>query len=774
MSEHATIGATRAAKAAGCRHKSMNTRRIRAAQLAGCAMAVLCAGAPALAQQQPGLPAGDEIVVTARKTDERLQDVPIAMTALSAAAIEARGIASVTDLQQVAPNLQFTPGQGGNGGAIAPFIRGVGENDFIITSDPAVGTYFDGVYVARTFGATAELLDVERIEVLRGPQGSLFGKNTVGGAINVVSRLPGAATEIEGDVRYGSYDDLRVRARAATPLGGGLALGVSALGEWGDGWQRVPSGRDLGNRNVVSGRAVLRYEAGALDAVAQVDGLRRRQNSAAHSMLDFTPTFFSFLQSTFIAPCCTVPTSIDETDSSPQFNRDDADAVNASLTLGYDLGGAKLKSITAYRWVHAQFGRDGDASSAVNYAGDVHDERARQFSQELQLTMPILGRGNLLLGAYYFRERSLDRTHLTVADGLFDAPGFADFSTFVLGIPPAFLDYNIDFDNRQTTTNGALFFNATMPLAEAFTLELGGRYTHEKKRFYQAANRVDSDTPLFFGLPSYTLAKSWNAFTPRVSASYKFGPDMMAYASWSRGFRSGGFNGRPTSLEEIDSYDPEHLTAWEVGLKSQFGRAVTLNIAAFRNQYRDQQLLISTVSANTGLIIVRTENAGRSRIQGIELEGVVRVTPAVRLDASLGLLDARYQRYVSVIAGVPTDLTSRTPKQAPDITASLGASYTVALGERLEAVLRADVAYRSKSYIDVENTPELAAPDHAIVNLSSTFRMPTEGLALRLAVDNLTDRRVIVAGYDARSSFGFLEGYYNQPRRFWVTVSFKR
>ncbi|OYZ42100.1 MAG: TonB-dependent receptor, partial [Novosphingobium sp. 16-62-11] len=331
--------------------------------------------APAAAQEADGAATqSDEIIVTARRTNERLQDVPIAVTAISGQALEARGLGAVTDLQQVAPNLQFTPGQGGNSGAIAPFIRGVGENDFIITSDPAVGTYIDGVYVARTFGAAAELLDVERIEVLRGPQGSLFGKNTVGGAISIVSRMPGDVTEVEGDVRYGSYNDFRVRARVATPLGGGFSFGLSGLGQWGDGWQQVPSGDNLGNRNVISGRAVLRYADGPFEAIAQVDGLHRRQNSAAHNMLAFTPTFFSTLQSTFLAPCCTVPNRIDRTDSTPELNRDDADAVNGSLTLSYDLGAAQIKSITAYRWVHAQFGRDGDASSTINYAGDFHNE----------------------------------------------------------------------------------------------------------------------------------------------------------------------------------------------------------------------------------------------------------------------------------------------------------------------------------------------------------------------------------------------------------------
>lgn len=733
---------------------------------------------PAFAQSTPDSSSGsDEIIVTARKTDERLQDVPIAVTAISDAALTARGIGSVTELQRVAPNLQFTPGQGGNSSGIAPFIRGVGENDFIITTDPAVGTYIDGIYIARTFGASAEMLDVERVEVLRGPQGSLFGKNTIGGAINIISKQPGDRTEFEGDLRNGSFNNVRVRARAAMPLSEALSVSLSGMGEWREGWQKIPSGRDLGNRNLITGRLALRYNQGPFEAVASIDGLRRRQHANAHSMIEFVPGFFSGLQSAFIAPCCTVPSRIDRTDASFELNRDYADAVNGSLALSYDLGGATIKSISAYRWVDALFGRDGDASSTINYAGDLHDETARQFSQEFQLSVPIADRGNLLLGAYYFRERTRDQTRLYVADGLYNIirgiPPFSD-PAFPGGPPLAvLLDFNLDFDNRQTTTNYALFGNATFDLTDKLTVEVGGRYTHEKKRFYQAANRIYSNQPLLAGTPSYTLEDSWNAFTPRGSLSYKIRRNLMAYASWSRGFRSGGFDGRATSLEEVGSFDPETLTAYEVGLKSSFADGVTINLAAFQNEYRNQQLLISTVSAATGLIVVRTENAGQSRIKGLELETDIRVSPRLRINGALGLLDARYLRYVSVIAGVPTDVSSRKLKQAPDITANLGVSYTIPMSDELAATFRVDTSYRSKTYIDVENTEVLSTLDHAIVNASATFDLPFRGSQVRFAVENLTKKRVINAGFDARGAFGFVEAYYNEPRRFSVTLSIR-
>ena len=739
------------------------------------ALGTLTAPALALAQQTDGpteaaaYRSGEDIVVTARRREEKLQDVPIAVSAVDASGLDSRGLDNVTQVGQIAPNIQFTPGQGGNSGAIAPFIRGVGENDFIITSDPAVGVYIDGVYVARTFGAMTELLGIDRIEVLRGPQGTLFGKNTVGGAINIVSAVPGQQQKIEADLRYGSFNTVRARVYAETPLSGDWSLGVAALGEFGEGWQKIPSGDNLGNRNVVGGKAALHYDGSAIDALLQVDGLRRRQHSAPHSMIAFTPTFLSGLQSAFLAPCCTVPGDIDRTDSTPALNKDETDAFNASLTLSADLGGATLKSITAYRYVSALFGRDGDASAAINYAGDIHDEKARQYSQELQLSLDLGQRGTLLLGAFAYRENTRDKTRLVVADGLYPALIAADFDPALATA----LDLNIDFDNRQRTDNLALFANGNYELVDGLSLELGARYTWEKKRFTQSAMRIYSQQPLLAGLPEYTLQKSWDAFTPRASLSYKIRPNLMTYASFSRGFRSGGFNGRPTSLEEIGSYDPEHLTSYEAGLKASIGRIATINLALFRNEYRDQQILISTVSPSSGLLIVRNENAGRSRIQGLELEGNFRVSPNFTLTGALGLLDAKYLDYESVINGVLTDVSNRKLKQAPDITANMSAVYQAPLGDALEGIFRVDVAYKSEVFVDTENTPLLRQPDHAIVNASAEFRLTDSGFSLRAGVDNITNKRIITAGYDASTSFGFTEAYYSPPRRYSITLAYR-
>lgn len=711
-----------------------------------------------------------DIIVTARRREERLQDVPIAVTAIGADALASRGLESVTQVSQIAPNLQFTPGQGGNSGGIAAFIRGIGENDFIITSDPAVAVYIDGVYVARTFGASTELLGIDRIEVLRGPQGSLFGKNTIGGAINVVSSVPGQTERVEADIRYGSYNTVRGRAMIEKPLTDRLSFGVSALGEFGEGWQKVPSGKNLSNRNLITGRAALHYDAAPIDMVLTVDGLRRRQNGAAHNMLAFQPSFFSDLFSTFIAPCCTVPSKRNRTDTTPFFNRDDTDSLNSSLTVTADLGGLTLKSITGYRFVDAQFGRDGDASSAINYAGDFHDERARQLSQEVQLSTDLGGRGSILVGAYAFRERTRDNTVLIVADGLYPALLAAGFDPAVA----TSLDLNIDFRNRQTTTNYAVFGNATYDLTDALTAEVGGRYTYERKRFTQSATRIYSGAPLLAGTPEYTLKDNWSAFTPRASLSYKFQPNIMGYASWSRGFRSGGFNGRPTSLEEIGSYDPEKLTSYELGLKTTLGRVATINLAVFRNDYKDQQILINTVSQSSGLIVTRNENAGKSRIQGFEIDASFRLSSRFSLTGSFGYLDAKYLEYSSLINGVPTDVSFRRPKQAPDLTGSLSAVYRLPFDNGDAATFRVDASYRTSVFLDVENTDLLRTPDNALVNASIEYELADSGFSVRGQVDNITGRQILTAGVDLRPAFGFVEGYYSQPRRYWLSIAYRR
>jgi iron complex outermembrane receptor protein len=712
--------------------------------------------------------ASGDIIVTARKREEKLQDVPVSVTAFSGANLDARGYQSVVDIQQSTPNLNFTPGTGGTSSQISAYIRGVGEYDYIITSDPAVAVFVDGVYQARPFGAMTSLLGIDRIEVLRGPQGSLFGKNTIGGAINIVLQKPTGSDHGKVDVQAGSYASLQGRASYDGSLSQDLSYIVSVLGRRADGWQRLDTGGTLGNQNQLAGRAALRWHPGDFDAVLSVDGLHQRQNSAAHSMIAFEPTFFSGLFSTFVTPCCTVPASINRTGTSNLLNIDNADGVDGSLTMDFSALGGHVKSISAIRNSVVTFARDGDAS-AVNFAGDRQHINSTQYSQEFQVSHELFGgRVKTLLGLYGFYERAHQQTLLVTAYGLYPQLIAAGFDPALA----AALDFNIDFDQIQTTKNLAAFGSATVELSNALSLDIGGRYTWEHKDFDQTARRIFADVPLIPGIPGYHLQNTWHNFSPKITLNYKIDPDVLLYALVSQGFRSGGFNGRPTSAEAIGGFDPEKLTSYEAGIKSDlFSRKLRINISGFYNQYRDMQVVVQ-FPLPTG-IVARTENAGRARIWGFEFESRLRATNWLTFDGSVGYLNARYQQYFSHdAAGNVLDYSNLKLKHTPPWSASLGATATAPLSPHVGASLRIDGAYQDRQFVDVQNTSLLEARPNVILNASINFKVDN-GMSFGVEAQNLTNRQVIKEGFDSRGSFGFVEAYYNPPRRIFANVRYE-
>lgn len=739
--------------------------------MAGVAPAALLAlTSPASAQeaadQSTAAVAIDDVVVTARRRSENLQDVPIAVTAVTGESMEARGFASLTDIQQMTPNLTFTPGTGGSSGQMSAYVRGVGEYDYIVTSDPAVAVFFDGVYQGRPFGALTSLMGIERVEVLRGPQGSLFGKNTIGGAISVVLKKPTGSNTGEMDLKVGSYDYAQVRGSYDMALTDDLSMSVSALGRWGDGWQKLASGGTKGDTDQIAGRTSLRWTKGELDAVLSVDGYRQRQNAAPNNMIAFQPGFFSDLYSTFVEPCCTVPSSINKTDVTPILNIDNADAGSATLTLDFPAFGGDLKSISAARYSSVAFARDGDAS-ITNYSGDRQDITSRQFSQEFQLSHDVFdGRVTTLAGLYAYHERSRQKTLLVTAWGLYPKLLAAGFDPEMA----AALDFNVNFDQTQETNNLALFGNATIRVNDKLSVDVGGRLTYEEKEFEQTAQRIFAQVPLIPGVPGYQLDESWTNFTPKISVNYEFNDEVRGYAIVSQGFRSGGFNGRPTSEAEIGSFDPEILTSFEVGLKNDlFDRRLRLNVNAFYNQYEDMQVNVSYPVV--GGVVVRTENAGEAVIWGLEAEGRFIANSWLSFEGALGYLNASYDEYTSRdAAGNLLDYSDLDLKHTPPWTASLGAVISGRLGQ-FDTTFRLDAAYMDEQYSDTQNQPLLKGEAHTLINSSLNF-YADNGLSFGIEGQNLTDERVIKEGYDGAGSFGFIEAYYNPPRRIYATVRY--
>ena len=767
-------------------------------------VATALASLAATAQESPaGL---EEVVVTAQRVETDIQKTPVAVTALTGDFLRDYDFRQVTSIEGAAPNLNFAASTGGASSQVSAFIRGVGEFDFLLTTDPAVGLYIDGVYLARTFGANLDLADVERVEVLRGPQGTLFGKNNIGGAINLITRQPEGSGRTDAELTGGSYNSWRASIVSDIPLGDDVALLLSAAGRKSDGWQDRP-GADGGEENRVGARAALRFTpSDSFESTLALDYVDQDQTNYPNNMVVYNPLTSPFigLFNGFVSPtnpCCTPNESIDESGvTEGLLPHDDMESLGASWFNNWTLAGGKvLKSITAYRETEALFGRDGD-NSGLDYNGDVHDEDHDQFSQEFQLASQGNDKWNWIAGLYYFREETDDRTRLVTADGLFGALSslepIVDLNDLSNPLTQLFLaryalDFTVDFDNHQTTTDYAAYFHGDYSFAERWTLGLGLRYTNEEKEFRQTATRAASQTPLlipvdpFTGQPILTPANldtpsdacsnleadgsfrceaDWDDLSGELNLGVQWTDDVFAYGKYSRGFRSGGINGRPVQLSLVQDYDPEYLDSFEVGLKTLLAdRRVRLNTAAFYNKYQDIQVLLIRGAS------VVIDNAAEATIYGLEVDLEAQPTDALFLRGSLGLMENEFDEWSDDTG----DFTDRKLRNSPDVTANFLAAYTADLGGNGSLRPWAEVQYQDEMFLDGENTPELKTPSRTLVNAGIAWASPGDRWEVEAHVTNATDERVLDGGFSVLNFFGYMEGYYNPPRRYWLTLRYR-
>ena len=755
----------------------------------------------------------EEVVVTAQRVERNLQSTPVAVTAISRDFLDLFDLRKITSLQNAAPNLVFNPGTGGSSSQINPFIRGIGETDFILTTDPAVGTYVDGVYMARSFGATLELADVERVEVLRGPQGTLFGKNNIGGAISITTRKPTGSGESDLQVSTGNYGSVYADVYTDQALSDTLSLGVAMLYRKSDGWQVRP-GPNGGEENKIGGRATLAWRpSGSFESTLGLEIISQNQASNANVMLNFEPAgnFFSPLFNGFVAPttppapptCCT-PNSLTQSFAQGSLNIDNLHGYSVAWTNSWQPSSTfQLKSITSVRNTHANFGRDGD-NGAFNYNGDVHDEHSDQVSQELQAS-GSLDRIKWVGGVYYFKERTHDQTQLVTASGLYDSlngligiPGLLDDLTNPLAqlyLARYALDFNLDFDNRQTTEDYAAYINGTFSVTDRFAIEAGIRDTSEKKVFNQYALRRESNSSLF--LPTnpftgqldesnvtpptskcsdvyasgtrYDCEASWSNVSPRLGFTYQWSDDVFGYAAASKGFRSGGFDGRPTELSGVHDFKPENLTSYEFGLKTLLAdHRLRLNTSVFYNKYDDKQVLL--VFGTT----VVTQNAAKATIYGFETDMDAAVTEHFTLRGSLGYNHGRYDKWLDPNApGGPADYSSRKLANAPEWTANLAGVYDVPLNGGAVVRLLGNVSYAADMFLNAQNSAILHAGSRTISDAGIFYVADRGRWQVGAEVKNVTDTKVLVGGFDVISFFGYAEGYYNPPRRYFLTFKYK-
>jgi iron complex outermembrane receptor protein len=795
----------------------MKSSGTRACSLAAAIGAVLAAAAqPAYSQQSNAQSLTlQEVVVTARKTRESLQDTPVAVTAFSGEALQEMGVVDLRGIANATPNMEFSyAGNGSGGGNFAQiFLRGVGQPDFIITKDPGVGVYIDGVYLARAPGSVLELLDVESIEVLRGPQGTLFGKNTIGGAVQVSTKRPNNDLSGVAQLTTGSYNRMDLSGSLNVPLvADTLALRVSAMSRTQDGYYRrlaysegpanqfgSDASREAGNNtDRQSGRVgVLWTPTDNVDVFFSADVTKERQDAVEYQLIAVPGASLSGnirAYNQFYATPNGLPTYGSQwittepwTTYSTWPGYNNSDVWGSSLSIDWRVGGIEVKSITGYRELEVQTKGDADGTPAEIVSSGGIDILQFQFSQEVQLSGKAFGDSlNWIGGLWYFDESAMDTQRSRQQAGLYEAVVAAPADSLVLtpGVPGctpsctfggpanannARLDNSRTGSRRMLNSSYAAFAHVSYAFTDQWSMSLGARISHEEKEFNYYEVR-----PLRPGVVSFDTYQNnpnvpvdeWDVFTPKLGVEYRPTDDLMFYAQYSTGFKAGGYNGRPSSATALQSFDEEELVAYEAGMKSEwFENTMRLNLSAFLNDYTDIQ--ITRLRADLAGVRLE-ENAGDGKIKGIEVEFQWMPVAGLNLGASIGYQDFEFK---SLLTGVQLGCTIDACKLpfAPETTAGLTAAYVFPVGELGNLSLRADYKYSDKYYIDADNTEAVAQDAYSTLDARISLAAFDKGWDLFVGGTNITNEAVIANGVTSVPNNSQVVTY-KPPRQWYAGV----
>ena len=766
-------------------------------------MTLFCASVAALALTQPAFAqesdAADtgigDIVVTAQKRAENVQDIPIAISAVSSEYLQARGIASIDTLGSVAPNVKFERAPSSK--TISQIsIRGSVTINPAITWEPAVGLYMDGVYIAKAQGSIFDVADLERVEILRGPQGTLYGRNALAGAVNLITKKPKGELAGSAEVSYGNYNAWKAKASLDLPQMGIFSAKVSGQMSKRDGLVQItanpfPAAFLAGKPSlsqidtVDSKSALIQVRAQLSDTVtadysfdynkqkqlppfAQL--LRVNRNGDPRDIFDpKSPSYIGVAPLNLYAnPNRVTTASVD----GAAYER--SRAYGHALTLTADLGSAELKSITSYRNLAWADGLDLDGSPLnIAFTQRITDYDA--FSQEVQLAGNAMDdRLAYVVGAFYFAEK---------AETLGPQAFFGLFG-------PAGSYFQSDYGSH--TDAYALYSQLDYKLTDALKLTLGGRYTHEKKdvrRYFAAGSPLVKvlDLP-YGGVPD----ASYNNFSPAVTLSYEASDKVNLYGRFAQGFKSGGFNGEtnvffdpkapagcPLGLTELcQPYRPEKVDSYELGIKTKMlDNRLILNLAAFYDRHKDIQLSIFTAAGAASSVV---RNAASARIQGLEVEAIARPTDALTINASLATLSAKYLSYTDAGADVSNN---RAVPHTPKFTAGLGVDWRVVEGDWGKLNINGDLnhvsgyftfpyALRTPTASD-QNAYNTRSKGRTIVNLRaalSDFDLGGVKTELSAWVRNLGNEKNPSNFIDFGPGFGGLTlGYFPDPRTYGVT-----
>jgi iron complex outermembrane receptor protein len=752
-------------------------------------------------QAAPAEASDEQIVVTARRRNELLLDVPVAVTAFSGEQLDRQGALDITDVADTTPNVTLEVSRGTNS-TLTPFIRGIGQQDPVAGFEQGVGLYLDDVYLNRPQASVLDIYDVERIEVLRGPQGTLYGRNTIGGAIKYVTkRIPSDGPHASLRTNLGTHGQIDVIASASAPLAPMLRVGaaVARLSNGGFG-KNLTTGADNYNKDVWAARGTIELEP-APDVFFRVSGDYTWDDSNPRGGHRLIPN---------LATGEAAPTDV--FDSEGALNDPKQRVRSGGIALHGEVGlndWLKFRTITAYRKDRSDTPIDFDATPAVDV--DVPAiYKNHQFSQEFQLVAdkgPLQG----VAGFYYLDANAFD---------VFDVRLYTTLPAILPGLTAA-------TSGNVKTKTWAAFTDLTYNLTPQWAISLGGRFTNDKRHAEVVRrNLLFGGSPELGGSDGYEIgtqlgaltssfegSRKDTAFTPRASVTFKPTPDHTIYASYSKGFKGGGFDPRglttqapsqsPADIYDFMAFDPEKVESYELGWKaSLLDRRLQFATAVFDAEYKDVQVpgsagcVVGGVATFCGI----TTNAGKARFRGVEFETNARLAQdfatagdRLSLAGTLGYLDAKYLQFITNIAGVgPVNVADdRKIQNTPNWTLSGSLDYPAPVGSgRLDATTT--VSYRSSSQQFELRTPMLDQAGFALWDANIVWRSAGNRYEIGLHGKNLANKKYIVAGYNflAQNPYtgdfilngagnptptlgkaGVLTAYYGNPRQVFLSAA---
>jgi len=685
--------------------------------------AVTEADAPAVAGAQDAVEL-KTVTVTAQRREEALQETPMSITVVGGVELDRLQVKRVDDVKFVTPNIIIQQNTGTASGAKI-IMRGVGADESMFTNDPAVAMYIDDVYIPRQNGAMLDLYDVDRIEVLRGPQGTLYGRNATGGAIRYVSKKPTGEDKLEGDVSLGNLDRVDAKLMFTSRVGETLDVSGAVLSRDRDGIMHdLTHDRYVSNQDLLAGRLAFASTWGESSyATLSID--RLVDNS--------TPTWGSPVA--WGGPDTVVPRlgSFYETETDT-LGFSALDQFGVALTSETDFGSFSLRNILHYRTLDHHFYMDVDGTAQTRYHLE-QDQKQQQQGYEAQFISQLDGPFSWVAGVFAFWESN-------------DQPTRNDI--FVRG-GTSYL--------QQDTTAFAVYAQANYAFTDKLTFTAGGRYSTENKDL--SVRFVNTDGSLKF---AKDLDETWSHPDWKLMLDYQFTDSIMGYASATSGFKSGGFNGRGTTAATVTPVDEEVLIAYEAGIKtSLLDNRLTLNAAYFVSDYDAIQL----TAVNSDGVFVMT-NATGALIQGFEIEAAAQVTSKFNLHASLGTLDGEYRNYADVNAAY---FNGRPMKGMPDLQWNMAGTYIQPVGNA-DLVMTAQAGYTDEYYQNQDSSRLIMTRANTEYNARVSYEPRDANWSVALWGKNLTDEFSSTGGFDI-AGLGIAVIYPNVPRTYGVEFKYR-